>query len=292
MTSWGKQLTVILLTGTLGAAGYAYYQAQERQAATLTRITALETRLFASNQQGTQAARNIILDLSESVRRNRYQASSVAVLQQAEEIQSQTKAVIDTLHQLRQAWQTAGHRTELRQLPAQVNQYLLFIEKFLPDVPTQLASAGWVGDFDTTAEFKPATLALLTRLETQVRQVAAEALLKQSEKVVYEGSFDKLGAFAAPASATVASGQLYQARLALALATPSGRMHFSMNGQDLPTDLTNGQGVVQFSVPATLPNQPDTVRAQWQGRVQLPWGATDTLLEITVPYFIVKPSSR
>lgn len=162
----------------------------------------------------------------------------------------------------------------------------------MPNVPTQSASAGWAGDFDATVEPKPASLALLTRLETQVRQVAAEALQGQSEKVAYAGGFDIIRAFAAPASATVAPGQLYQARLGLALATSSGRMHFSMNNQDLPVSTTSGQGMAQFSAPAALPNQPDTVRAQWQGRVRLPWGATDTLLEIAVPYLIVKPSSR
>jgi hypothetical protein len=282
----------MLLACALGVAEYTYYHTQEQQKATLARITAIETSLAASNQQRAQAARSTMLAINKVVRDNGNQAGDVEVLRQAQAIQNRTSAVFDTLHQLRQSWQRADHRAELHQLPAQLNQYLLFIQRFLPDVPTQLASASWLGNFDSAAEPKPAALALLTKLETQVRQLAADALLQQSVKLTHGDGFDKIGALAVPAAATVAPGQLYQAQLVLAAATSRGQMHFSADGRDLPLDPRTGQGVVQFSVPAAQPSQPDTVRGVWHGRVQMAWATTDTLLEVAVPYFIVKPSLR
>lgn len=288
-----KSSTILpLAVALLEAAGYAYYRAQARQTATLARITALETCLAASNHQRARAARSTVSGISEAVRKNRNQANDVSVLRQAQEIQGRTKAVIDTLHQLRQSWYLADHRPELRQLPAQLDHYILFSKRFLPDVPTQLASAGWLADFDAVAAQKPAALALLTRLENQVRQIESEALQRQAQKVGSGCGFDKMGAVVLPASETVAPGAVYQAQLIIALATSSGSRRFSANGREVPMNPATGQGLVQFKIPAARPDQPDTVRATWHGRVQMPWADADTVLETTVPYFIVKPLPR
>lgn len=282
----------LLVAALLGAAGYAYYRAQAQQTATLARITALETRLMASNQQRARAASQAVFRLTEQVSKNHHVQADVAVLEQAQEIRARTQTLLDTLHQLRQSWQTAPPRAELNQLPAQVAQYLVFIKRFLPDVSPQLTSAHWLGNFDAVAAPKPAALALLTKLETQVWQLAAEALEQQAQKVASCWTFDKIGAFAMPVSNTVAPGAIYRAQLLLVESVTSGRMHFSADGRAVPIDPATGQALVQLNVPAARPGQPDTLRAAWHGRVQLPGATGDTVLATTVPYFIVKPAQR
>jgi hypothetical protein len=283
-----------LLVVALAGAGWAYYQAQTRRAATLARLTALETRLMASNQQRARAAKNRWFSIATIVNKNYNQAADVAVLRQTEEIRNRTKALLDTLHRLRRFWQIAGHRPELGQLPAQLEQYGLFISKYSSDEPPQLAfTAGWLSDFGGTAASKPATLALLTMLETQARQLEARALQTQAEKVGIKAFyFDRIGAAAIPVSKIVAPGGVYQAQLVLLQAASTRRMRFSADGREVPIDPATGQALVQFRVPAARPDQPDTVRAEWYGRVQMPWPAGDTTLETTVPYFIIKPARR
>lgn len=289
-----KRLFTGLLVVTLAGAAVAYYWAQARQAATLSRISAVENRLILSNEQWAKRAKNTVAGISDIVRKHRNQATDMAVLQQAKEIQHRTQVLLDTLHQLRQPWRVAGHGTELQQLAMQLDQYIFFIKKFLPDVPAQLASTNWLGDFDSAAAPKPAALALLTKLETQVRQLESEALMNQLQKVGMgcDLCFDRLDAFAIPASETVAPGALYQAQLMLLLGTSTNRAQFSANGHEAPIDPTTGQASVRFKIPAARPDQPDTVRAAWHGRVQMPWGAADTTLEITVPYLVIKPAQR
>lgn len=287
-----------LLVAALAGAGWAYYRAQTRQAATLGRITALENRLISSNEQRARDARKTVASLGVAVRKNYNMAKDRAVLQQAKEIQGRTQSLLDSLRQLRQAWQTTD-RTELGRFPAQLDHYVAFLQTYTPDAPilnhksARTEATGWLGEFDITHEPRPAALVLLTKLETQVRQLEAEALVYQVQKVGTTGdSFEKTGAFAEPSSEIVAPGAVYQARLILAVAYWNRRPQFSANGRAMPTDPATGQAAVHFKIPPARPGQPDTVRAAWHGRVQLPWAAGDTVLETTVPYFIVKPPHR
>jgi hypothetical protein len=282
-----RLFTGLLVVALLGA-GWAYYQAQARQEATLTRLTALDTRLMTSNQQRARAAKNRWFSIATIVNKNYNQAADVAVLHQTEDIRNRTKTLLDTLHQLRQSWQ-AGHRPELGQHTAQLAQYARFINKYSPDEPAQLALTT-----TSTAVPRPAALALLTMLETQVRQLEARALQTQAEKVGSRCCFcyDRIGAAALPVSKTVAPGAVYQAQLVLGQASSTRHMRFSADGREIPIDPATGQALVQFQVPAARPGQPDTVRAEWHGRVQIPWLAGDTTLETTVPYFIIKPAQR
>lgn len=275
-----------LLVVALAGAGAAYYWAQTRQAATLGRIMALEKRLIISNGQRAKDAKNTVAGIGVVVRKNYNQAKDMAVLQQAKEIESRTQGLLDTLHQLRQSWQVAGHHTELRQFPAQLDQYVAFLKTYALDAPLlnhqsgRTKAVGWLGEFDTAHGPRPAALALLTKLETQVRQMEAEALANQAQKV---GSgcdlcFDRIGALAIPAAETVAPGAVYQAQLMLLLGTSTSQAQFSANSREVPTDPATGQAAVHFKIPAARPGQPDTVWATWHGRVQLPWADGDTVL--------------
>lgn len=294
------QLPIILVTAValLSAGSYAYYQAQAQQAATLARIAALDICLATSNQQRTRAAKNTVLGISEVVRKNHSPASDVAVLRQAQQIQDSTQTLLARLHQLRQSWQTLDSKAEISTLSAQVDRYVCFVRQFAPETPpltlptAQTAATGWLGEFAIKAEPKPAALAMLTKLETQLRQMAAEALAKQATKIGARDYFDKIGAFVIPASETVAPDAIYQAQLVLVQASTSGHLYFSADGQNLPINPVTGKGLVRFNVPAARLGQPDTVRAQWHGRVQIHWSDADTVLETTVPYFIIRPHSR
>jgi len=293
-----RQIGWLLVVALLGTAGYAYYRAQVRQTATLARITALDARLMASNQQRARAASQTISSLSETVSKNHNQAHDVAVLQQAQQIQDSTQRLLSKLHQLRQSWQSTTSKPETGALPAHVDRYIIFIQQFVREMPpltnssAQTASVGWLGEFDMATEPQPARLAQLTKLETQVRQVAAQALDSQASKVGSECiCFDKIAAFAVPTSETVAPGTLYEAQLLLMKAASSLRPTMSADEQALPVNAA-GQGLVRLRVPRLRPGQPDTVRARWHGLVQLRGHTADTVLEVTVPYFIVKSARR
>jgi len=283
-----------LLVAALAGAGWTYYWAHARQAATLGRITALENRLMASNQQRAREAKNTAAAISEVVRKNHNQAHDMAVLQQVQQIQDSTQLLLARLHQLRQLWQSTASQPEIDALPAQIDRYVDFIRQFVPEIPpltkpsAQTATVGWLGEFDMATEPQPARLAQLTKLEAQIQQEAAEALESQANKVGSECiCFDKIAAFAVPTSRTVAPGALYEAQLMLIKAASSLRPTMSADEQALPVDPA-GQGLVRLRVPRLRPGQPDTVRARWHGLVRLRGRTADTVLAVTVPYFIVK----
>jgi len=293
-----QQAVWLLVVALLGTAGYAYYWAQVRQTATLARITALDARMMASNQQRARAASQIISSLSEIVSKNHNQAHDLAVLQQAQQIQDSTQLLLSKLHQIRQSWQSTASKPETGALPAQVDRYISFVQQFVPEIPpltkssAQTATIGWLGEFDMATEPQLARLAQLTKLETQVRQIAAEALESQARKVGSECiCFDKIAAFAVPTSETVAPSTLYEAQLLLIKAASSLRPTMSADEQALPVNPA-GQGLVRLRVPRLRPGQPDTVRARWHGLVRLRGHTADTVLAVTVPYFIVKSARR
>ncbi|RZK88251.1 MAG: hypothetical protein EOO62_37940, partial [Hymenobacter sp.] len=139
-------------------AGYAYYLAQARRAATLARIAALETCLTTSNQQRARAAKNTLERLSETVRKAHNQAADVVVLQQARQIQDRTQLLLAKLHQIRQARQTLDSKPEMGALFAQVDRYVSYIRQFAPETPSltapfvRTAAVGWLGEFDIATE--------------------------------------------------------------------------------------------------------------------------------------------
>ena len=288
-----QQVGWLLAVTLLGVAGYACYRGQARQAAALARIVALDNQLTANNQSGIKAMHNTVLSIEEAVSKNHNPAADVAVLRQAQAIERRTRSVLDTLHRLRQQWRAGTAHVAIAQLTRQVDEYITYIHAFVPDAvlltqPTrQAAVTGWLGEFYLAAEPTPAALAQLTKLEAQVGQVAAGALAQQAQKVGYNCGFTKIGAFAVPTSETVAPGALYEAQLMLMKAASSLRPTMSADERTLPLDPA-GQGLVRRRVPRLRPGQPDTVRAQWHGLVRLRGRTADTVLAVTVPYFIVK----
>lgn len=288
--------TNLIVAGGLALAGsFAGLKVYSHRAAALGRIAALDSCLAAANRQRAEAARVTLASIKLSVARNRNQAADARVAQQAQHIFSTTQALIDTLQQLRKGWPATGSPAALNRLKTQASQYAGFLQLYVPEssVLTDSTQAskqlGGLAGLDLQQIPSPAIGAALTRLETQVWQVAAEALEKQAEKI---GSgcdlcFDKIGAYAAPVSDIVEPGALYEARLMLS--TSGGvKMYMRANARELEVDPRLNQGLVSFRVPAAYPGQPDTARAQWRGQIRYNASGTDTMQQLTVPYYIVK----
>lgn len=290
-----ERLLIGLLIVALAGAGWAYYWAQVRQAATLARLAALETCLTASNKQRAQVASRSFSGIKLSVARNHNQASDRWVLRQAQRIQLNTQLLTDTLRQLQQHWQIAGNVVALSRLSVRVRQYVDSLEVFetgnyLANSTEAEQTKKHLRKLDWEQVSALAVPTALVRLEAQVRQVAADALDKQAVKV---GSgcgfcFDRIGAYAVPTAEVVAPGELYEARLMLSASASSLRPTMYANGQEIPLDYQTYQGLVSFRVPPARAHQPDTLRAQWHGQARYRNGITDTLLEIDVPYYISK----
>lgn len=81
-----KRLFAGLLLVALAGTGWAHYQAQARQAATLARLATLDACLATSNQQRERAAAHLLSGIEVSVAKSRNQASEMWVLRQAQRI--------------------------------------------------------------------------------------------------------------------------------------------------------------------------------------------------------------
>jgi hypothetical protein len=288
-----------------GGVGVFLYREQAKSTVVLERIVALEACLAANNQQGTQAMANTVYGIRVAVSKYQNQARDVAVLKESQQILSRAKSITDTLHRFQQALRAAVHEAPAgalhhpgassqpgsitpQQLARQLDRYTAFIRPFIPGAPA-LTQDG----FDETpwlyADHAPvaAALARLTRLETLVRRQATDALNNQAQKVGYPCGFDKIGAIAVASSNIVAPGATYEAQLFLTQSATSLRPIMIAEGKDLDVQ-PDGRGEVKFRVPPLRPGQPDTVRAQWQGIIQVKMGLGDTTFHVTVPYFIVK----
>lgn len=290
-----KRLFAGLLLVALAGTGWAHYQAQARQAATLARLATLDACLATSNQQRERAAAHLLSGIEVSVAKSRNQASEMWVLRQAQRIQATTLLLTDTLHQLQQHRPAVGASAMLARLPGQVRQYLDSLDVFETGVySTDSAAVAQTKKCLRALTWKQvptsAVLAALIRLEAQVQQVTANALEKQAVKV---GSgcdlcFERIGAYAVATAETVAPGELYKVQLMLSASASGIRPIMYANGRRVLTDHSTGQGLVSFRVPPARAGQPDTVRAQWHGQVRYRSGLTDTLLGADVPYYIVK----
>ena len=274
---------------------------------------ALENRLAVNNRQGVQALTSTLSVINEAVAKNLNQRSDVAVLQQSQQITSRTKSIVDTLHIFQLALRAAAHEAAIgalhhpdagsqsvritpRQLARQLDRYTAFIRNYIPGAPA-LTQTSPVPEGTTWlyANQSPvaAALASLTRLEAQVRRQAMEALSSQAQKVGNgcDLCFDRIGAMAVAESNTVAPGTEYEAQLFLTSSASGYRLKMSAEGKAIEVQ-PSGRGLVEIRVPPLRPGQPDTVRAQWQGNIQVQKGLTDTTLRVNAPYFIVKPHAQ
>lgn len=298
MNKLGNRVGLLLLVTGLGAAGLLYHREQVQQAVLLHEITVVDAALVANNQQAARYNAATVRAIAKEVCRNYNRASDVAVLNQSQQILSRTQTLTDTLRALRRQLQTTGRAIALPELVRHLDRYSDFIRDYVPG--TRYLTRPFPGppDPDWLARLyfnkvpPEAAWATLTKLEALIRRSEADALSQQAQKV---GSccmcFTRIGALAVPTSETVAPGGEYQARLFLAEAISLhwSTMQMTADGRAASMDAEAPLGHVAFTVPPAGPGQPDTVRAQWHGIVRVRMCPTDTVFQVDVPYFIVKP---
>lgn len=290
----------------LGMSGFLFYRGQAQQAAVLKKIIALEMCLAINNHLVAQEMAQTVRGIRIVVFKNRNQARDMLVLQQSQQILSRSESITDTLRCLKQELrQSVGERPigpllqpdtpaptlgQARQLAYHINRFAAFIQQYDPSAPlltqprTGLSGSTWLY---TDHAAIAAALSSLTRLEADVRNHAAEALSGQAQKVGSSCSFDKIVAMAIATSNTVAPGKVYEAQLFVSMAASSYNPNMTANGKQLDVQ-PDGAGLVEFKVPSSRPNQPDTMRGWWQGTIKARTYRSDTTWHLSVPYFIVR----
>jgi len=286
-----------LLASGLVAGSYAYQRGQASQAARLTRISALATKITSSNEQRAEANADTERRIAHIVCLNHNWRPDLAVLTQAQQIRAHTQALIDTMNLLRQQLRSAATSPRMaNSLLAQLDRYAAFIGHYAPEAApcaglSPKAANDW-GEQVAMGELPvPAALATLSELDAWLLRCEAQALQKQAEKVGNKGFyFDRIGPLAVPSTETITPGGTYRAQLFLAQSGHSDFCNMEMTANGKPLTLPSKPGMqVQFAVPTWQPGQPDTVRAYWHGTIRGPFFPRDTVLRLAMPYLIVQP---
>jgi hypothetical protein len=277
-----------LLVAAMAGAAWACYQAQARQVATLARISALESRLIISNEQREQVANGTLAGIERVICLRNNQPSDLLVLRSSERIRARTQSLLDTLRTLRRQAQPSNYGpAQTLRLAEQLDAYCISVK-----MPLILNRPSAVQMLRALQGPPASRAAALTYIGLLLRRVEAAALTQEAMKASnnYDG-FDVIRPLAVPAATTVAPGAEYHAQLLLAwlgratscsmqpIAEVNGVSISARAGQPLP---------VSFRISAAKPGQPDTVRAQWQGLVRLRRYLADTVLQVAVPYLVVK----
>ena len=290
-------IPLIFLAISLAGIGYVYHLGQVRQAALLTRIRALESRVAANNQLIARANHQMVRTIKHSTCRNHNQSRDQQVLRISQLIVARSQDLVDTLELIKRQLREPGTAILVaRQLPAHLARHTAFLRKYAPEIPTLSyesapESGGWWARL-ISANIPVTTMAAtLTQLTAQVRRYEKEALWQQAEKVNSHWNFTRIEAVGLNASNVLAPGSVGEAQLFLAEAFTGYNTRMMANGNPVPIQ-PNGAGTVEFKVPAAQPNQPDTVQAQWHSAISLQTCPTDTVVELDVPYLIVKRPTR
>lgn len=299
MIAKNSQLLLLLgLTIGLAAGGYVYQRGLASQQARLAHISALADQINANNAQRAKANATTVRSIAHFVCQNYNQRDDLAVLTQAQHIQTRTQSLLDTIKLLRRQLRHTTTSTDLaNQLPAHFGHYIAFAQDYILkqySIAQPFAVEGWFRPGDLNKLPLPAALAALAPFEAAVRRYEVRALQTQAEKV---GSrcicFDKIGPLAVPTTETVVAGGTYQARLFLMQTGHRDFCNLEMTANGVPLTQPNAPGMqVQFTVPARRPGQPDTVRAHWRGTIRATLFPPDTVLQLDVPYLIVQRPAR
>ncbi|TYZ08418.1 hypothetical protein FY528_13295 [Hymenobacter lutimineralis] len=306
-----KVFLLALISAAFGTAGWAYYRGQVRQQATVQQFTQLEPRLAANNRLAKQQDWTTIRGIKRALVRNRQQARDMAILHEAEQIGFRTQTIIDTLQTLRRQLSISKNNsgdsnalvtvapTTITVLAAHLDSYAAFIRQFVPNAAplTQVFAtypkSSEFGAFYFKERPLAAVLSTYTQLETQVRRYSAEALNYSAQKAAPGCSaFDIVVLQAVAESNTVAPGATYRSQLFLAQSISD--VYFSevsANGNPVQL-LYPGHAKLEFRLPSAGPAQPDTLRVQWQGVIRADGYPSDTAWQVTMPYFIVKPTAQ
>ena len=299
MIAKNSQLLLLLgLTIGLAAGGYAYQRGLASQQVRLAHISALADQINANTAQRTKANAAMVRSMAHFVCQNYNQRDDLAVLTQAQYIQTRTQSLLDTIKLLRRQLRHATASTDLaNQLPAHFDHYIAFVQDYILkqySIAQPFADEGWFGPGELSKLPLPAALAAIAQFEARLRQYERQALRTQAEKMSsHWDGFDTIHLLAVPTTETVAPGGIYQAQLFLAWSGHRDFCNLEMTANGVPLMQPNAPGMqVQFAVPARRPGQPDTVRAHWRGTIRATLFPPDTVLQLDVPYLIVQRLAR
>ncbi|MBF9220397.1 hypothetical protein [Hymenobacter ruricola] len=301
-------LVALLGGGFLLTSGIAYYQGQKQRAATLGHLAALDARLAEHNRQTAARMATTVRAINYYTHLNNNRPQDQAILAAGQQMLQRTQSLTDTLQALQRNLRLApgagqnGRMDDgtVARLAKQLVSYSVLTYSSATAGPLiatlrSFARANRFADFSTRRLPIQATLAGLTRLETLVWRAGSAKLNDLAQKSGRSIDwYDPIRAFATAESETVAPGQVYQARLFLM----DNNLHYyytnvSVNGQTLAPSFEGS--LLTFRVPANsvgrVPRQ-----AQWRGAIRAlanpearPY-ATDSVWQLTVPYFIVSPT--
>ena len=315
MPKMTRLLGILVAAVVLSATGWLYHRGQLRQQATLRQLAITEKRVAANNEIANQEAHSIIHGIQFSTLQNEKQTRDIVVMRDAERIGHRTQTLTDTLRTLRRQLEATTNITKRtnvasttlltdKKLVKAVERYLAFIQKFSPHASlTPTSFSDLVDKVDGVTEELTnglplgVELAIYTQLEAQLHLLSRMVLIQEAVQVPSCCfCFTRTRLLSVPASDTVAPEAIYNAQLFL------GQAANDLDVTDITATLADGrivqaqldgpqQGAIEFQVPAAQANQPDTVRAQWQGMIKVHSYPHDTVWQLTVPYFIVKTAT-
>jgi|SRR6476469_2300094 len=296
--------------------------------AILLKFKFIDDSLLSVNDKTSTAADNTVEGIKAAVVKNQNQERDKNVLKQSEEIRTKTKEMVAYLRSVREKLLKATENTgpELKNMSMEdkvamtmlggkkngeaytsmkpkLNEYAEYMKQFVGESATPLAldarddkrvteKAQKTKNFaELNFENTPvvAALATISQKETEILKLEAEALQKQAEKVGAKTIvFDKLGAFAAAESNTVAAGTKYKAELFLTATASSLTPKMTMNGSPITVD-KDGKGKVEFTARPGAFDKDGNAKASWTGSIRINQNGRDTVFTKKFEYTVTKP---
>jgi gliding motility-associated protein GldM len=296
--------------------------------AILLKFKFLDDSLLNINEKVSLANDGQIKSIQAQVTKNQNQKQDLAVLEQGKDVREHTKAMITYLRDVRDKLVAKTENTkgtgEYKNMSAEdkvaelmlggakngaayplkdeLNKYSTYIKQFVPEAePLALDAKDDKGVTEKEQKSKNfaelnfentplvAALAVLSQKEAEVLKYEADALSKLAEKVGAKTIvFDKIGAFAAAESNTVAAGTKYKAELFLTASASSITPVMTLNGSPLKVG-PDGKGKIEFTATPGAFDASGNAKKTWSGTVRIRNNGRDTTFKVTVPYVVTKP---
>lgn len=282
----------IIALALTGLWGFQTWQHRQEQRQTALRLRLLDATLQVANERARDAAARTVWIIADNTAKNRNQARDIFLLQTSRQLHYRADSAVRQLEALRNTAVPGAVAARARQLLQQytsVVRPLLIGESArpgggLPDTALVFREASnrpaWFQEFMSTE-----VSVLLTQTMQWVRQLEAQALYLQAQKSGSNvDSFFKVGAFAAAESNVVSAGEKYKAVLFLGASATGLNPKMEVNGIPIEV-LSNGQGQVEFVVPATAARA-KVVTAHWDGVIRARLDTQDVVFRLRVPYTI------
>ena len=295
--------------------------------AILLKFKFIDDSLVTVNDKTSVAADGTVKGIEAAVVKNRNQARDKNVLKRSEEIRQKTKDIVTYLRDIRQQLLKATENTAAeiknmsgedkvamtmlggkkdgiayKTLKPKLNEYAEFIKQYVPSATplaldakedTRVTEKGQKTKNFAELNFENtpvvAALATLSQKETEILKLEADALQKLAEQVGAKTIvFDKLAAFAAAESNTVAAGTKYKAELFLTASASALTPKMTMNGSSLSVS-PEGRGKVEILARPGAFDKDGNAKASWTGTIRINQNGRDTVFTKKFDYTVSKP---